>query len=135
MSNIKNSVVVHAAIPTGKIDPNVHFKYTEHEIDIDNVPLHGGVLLKTIALSSDPYMRYRMRDPSISMFCPPLNIGDTCVCVAASFNLSHSQSPISVDNSGVAIVLRSNDSNLQPGDYVWGYIGMNLCRNSPYIIF
>ena len=30
-------------------------------IDIDNIPLHGGFLLKTLVLSIDPYLRGRMQ--------------------------------------------------------------------------
>lgn len=33
-------------------------------IDIDGVPLDGGFLLKTVALSIDPYMRVRMNSDS-----------------------------------------------------------------------
>ena len=32
-------------------------------------------VIKTLALSADPYMRYRMRDASIPMFCPALKPG------------------------------------------------------------
>ena len=39
--------------------------YDETEtIDIDSVPLEGGYLVKLLALSIDPFMRMRMRDPS-----------------------------------------------------------------------
>ena len=76
MSPTKNTAVIYAAEPTGRIDPDVHLKVVEQEIDLDNVPLNGGVLLKTIALSSDPYMRYRMRDPKIEMFVPAMRLGD-----------------------------------------------------------
>ena len=31
-----------------------------HTIDLDNEPLHGGVLVKLLALSIDPYLRRRM---------------------------------------------------------------------------
>lgn len=30
-------------------------------IDVDNVPLNGGFLIKTLVLSIDPYLRGRMR--------------------------------------------------------------------------
>lgn len=36
---------------------------TTQTIDIENVPLDGGFLLKTLELSIDPYMRGRMRHP------------------------------------------------------------------------
>lgn len=75
MPTVKNGSVVYAAHPEGDIEPDVHLKYVESEIDLESVPLNGGVLLKTIALSSDPYLRYRMRDPSIPHFVPPFDLG------------------------------------------------------------
>lgn len=35
---------------------------TSETIDLDNVSLNGGFLLKTLTLSLDPYMRVRMRE-------------------------------------------------------------------------
>ena len=37
-------------------------------IDLHNEPLNGGILVKTIALSVDPYMRSKMRDPGIATY-------------------------------------------------------------------
>ena len=41
---------------------------TSETLDIDNVPLNGGILIKVLELSADPYMRGRMRDASIPSF-------------------------------------------------------------------
>lgn len=79
MPTVKNGTVLYVAHPDKHIDPNVHLKYVEREIDLENVPLNGGVLLKTLYVSSDPYVRYRMRDPSIETFCPPIHLGDPYV--------------------------------------------------------
>jgi NADPH-dependent curcumin reductase CurA len=38
---------------------------TSEKIDLDTVPLNGGVLLKTLVVSIDPYMRGRMRDVKV----------------------------------------------------------------------
>jgi hypothetical protein len=38
------------------------------KIDLDTVPLNGGFLVKTLVLSSDPYLRGRMRDVSIQSY-------------------------------------------------------------------
>lgn len=37
-------------------------------IDLENIPLKGGILLKTLVLSIDPSMRNSMRDPSIKSY-------------------------------------------------------------------
>ena len=60
---VKNGTILYAQKPTGLIEPGITVKYVEQEIDLENVPLNGGVLVKVIAMSSDPYMRYRMREP------------------------------------------------------------------------
>ena len=51
-------------IHTGFPDPEKTVKYdTSNTIDLDNVPLNGGFLIKTLILSMDPYLRGRMREP------------------------------------------------------------------------
>ncbi len=56
--------------------------YDEREtIDLDAVPLSGGILVKTLALSIDPYLRGLMREPDVSLYCvrclgcPPAGAG------------------------------------------------------------
>jgi len=106
MPVVKNGTVYYVKQPTDNIVPGETVKYVEEEIDLDNVPLNGGVLLKAIAVSSDPYMRYRMREPESNrnVFCPPLLLNKP------------------VDNFGVATVIRSEDPNFKPGDFVDGFI-------------
>ena len=74
---VKNGTVLYVQEPTGLIEPGVTVKYVEQEIDLDNAPLDGGVLVKVIAMSSDPYMRYRMRLPENkhASFVPHLTLG------------------------------------------------------------
>ena len=76
MAPIKNTALIYVSEPDGFIQPGVHLKVVEKEIDLANVPLNGGVLLKTLVLGSDPYLRYRMRDPKVESFCPPLIPGE-----------------------------------------------------------
>lgn len=73
---VRNRSLRYVSRPEKSIEPAVHFKLVDDEIDLDNVPLNDGVLLKTLYVSSDPYIRYRMRDPDVSMFCPPIQLGD-----------------------------------------------------------
>ncbi len=37
-------------------------------IDLENVPLNGGILVKTLVVSVDPYLRGKMRDASIESY-------------------------------------------------------------------
>jgi NADPH-dependent curcumin reductase CurA len=86
MPVVKNGTVYYASHPAGKIQPGITVKYVEEEIDLDNTHLNGGVLVKVLALSSDPYMRYRMRPPESThaVFCPPLVLGQPYVCYQLS---------------------------------------------------
>ena len=64
MSLDKSPVAPPAVYP----EPGKHVVYDESQtIDPDNSPLRGGVLLKLLAFSSDPYLRERMRDPSVDV--------------------------------------------------------------------
>lgn len=54
---------------TGYPEPGKTVVYDDSEsIDLNNVDLNGGFLVKTLYLSIDPYMRGRMRDPSIESY-------------------------------------------------------------------
>lgn len=79
MPTVRNASVKYVVEPEKDIIPDVHTKYVEGSIDLDNEPLNGGVLLKTLYVSSDPYIRYRLRDPSVNTFCPPVLLGDKYV--------------------------------------------------------
>jgi NADPH-dependent curcumin reductase CurA len=41
---------------------------SSEKIDLDNVALNGGFLMKTIVLSIDPYMRGCMREASVQSY-------------------------------------------------------------------
>lgn len=75
MPSVTNGRLLYTAHPTGFQEPGVHTQYVEEQIDLDAIPLNGGVLIKTLALSADPYLRMRMRDPKVDMTFPPFVIG------------------------------------------------------------
>ncbi|TCD61329.1 hypothetical protein EIP91_008590 [Steccherinum ochraceum] len=103
MPSVTNGRLIYVAQPSGFQEPGVHTLYVEEQIDLDNVPLHGGVLIKTLVLSSDPYLRVRMRDPSIPSLFPAFHIGLPYV--------------ILLDRR-----TESDDTMEQPGDYVYSYL-------------
>ncbi|KIY67772.1 NAD(P)-binding protein [Cylindrobasidium torrendii FP15055 ss-10] len=78
---------------------------TTRSIDLDTVPLNGGVLLKVTYLSIDPYMRNKMGAPQEGKWAAP------------QFTLGQP-----LDNFGLGRVIRSDDSNFKPGDYVYGFL-------------
>ena len=49
---------------SGYPEPGKTTIYDESQtIDLEKVPLNGGILTKTMSLSIDPYLRGKMRDP------------------------------------------------------------------------
>lgn len=84
-----------------------HGMPTAADFKLDNVPIPtpgaGELLLRTVFLSLDPYMRGRMSDaPS---YAPPLHIGETMV------------------GGTVSRVISSQHTDYQPGDWVLSYSG------------
>lgn len=53
----------------------MNFQAGAETIDLDTVPLNGGVLVKSLYLSVDPYMRGRLRDPKIKYYSTPYEAG------------------------------------------------------------
>jgi len=103
MPIVTNGKLIYTAHPIGAYEPGVHSKYVEEQLDTDAVPLNGGVLVRLIAMSSDPYMIYRMRDPDVPMFAPAVPIGST------------------FDNFSVGQIVRTENPEFAVGDYVAGY--------------
>ena len=85
MAPVRNAKVLFNEIPTGTFvlhhvwyESNVVVGYpepgkttvydTSSTIDLESAPLNGGVLVKVLYLSADPYMRGKMRDPSITSY-------------------------------------------------------------------
>lgn len=77
MPTIKNGTLLYTAHPAphAPLVPGTHMRYVEEDLDLEAAPLNGGVLVKVFALSADPYMRYRMRDPSEPSFAPVMPLG------------------------------------------------------------
>ncbi len=94
-----NRRIVLAARPKAAPAPE-HFRLERGPVP---VPAAGQVLLRTVFLSLDPYMRGRMSDgPS---YAKPVEVGDTMV------------------GGTVSRVVASNNARFKPGDLVVGYAG------------
>ena len=69
MAPVKNAKSVFAAIPEDYPVPGKHIVYDDKDtIDPDTVALNGGVLVKVLFLSIDPYLRGRMRPSNFSSY-------------------------------------------------------------------
>ncbi|KAJ3837655.1 hypothetical protein F5878DRAFT_621775 [Lentinula raphanica] len=105
MAPITNGRTLYNEIPTGFPEPGKTTVYdTSLTIDLENVPLNGGVLVKTLVLSADPYMRVQMRPVDIESYMPPFIPGQPI------FSL------------GVGKVVRSDRDGFKPEDYVYGLL-------------
>ncbi|KAF5317692.1 hypothetical protein D9619_012537 [Psilocybe cf. subviscida] len=95
MSPVTNARVLFNSIPDGFPEPGkTTVSDTSEKIDLENVPLYGGYLVKILELSVDPYLRGRMRAPEIESYAPTVLVGKP------------------LDNFGVAVVLRSESSEM-----------------------
>ncbi|PIL28118.1 hypothetical protein GSI_09769 [Ganoderma sinense ZZ0214-1] len=106
MPSVRNARVIFNEIPTDYPLPGKHVVYdTSKTIDLENVPLDGGVLVKILVLSIDPYLRRMMVGRDVQNFSPPFELGQPIV------------------NYGVAVVLRSENPAIRKGDHVVGLEG------------
>ncbi|KIK63107.1 hypothetical protein GYMLUDRAFT_41420 [Collybiopsis luxurians FD-317 M1] len=103
MAPIKNGRLLFNEVPTGYPIPGRTTVYDgSGTIDVESEPLNGSILVKTLVLSVDPYLRGKMRAPEAKSYNPPFALGEPLY--------SH----------GVGKVVRSEHANFKPGDYVYG---------------
>ncbi|CAE7099314.1 unnamed protein product, partial [Rhizoctonia solani] len=70
-------------------------------IDIDNIPLNGGILAKTLYLSIDPHMRLWMNETKDAATGPGYDLGKP------------------IWGIGLALALRSEKDGVKPGDFIY----------------
>ncbi|KAI5479949.1 zinc-binding alcohol dehydrogenase domain-containing protein [Pseudohyphozyma bogoriensis] len=100
----RNETLVFNAVPKGYPVPGETLKKVVETINLDAPLPQGSVLLKTLALSLDPYQRQLMIAPSSGAYMEGFALGN----------------PIA--NLGVAVVLRSENPDFKPGQHVVSYL-------------
>lgn len=101
MAPVQNAKVVFAEVPKDFPIPGQHIVYDDKDtVDLDSVPLDGGVLVKVLYLSVDPYLRGRMRPPNTESYLPPFDLGKP------------------MNGFGVGVVVRSEAENIKAGNHV-----------------
>ncbi|KZP04315.1 NAD-P-binding protein [Athelia psychrophila] len=104
MAPVTNGRHLFNEVPTGFPVPGKTTVYDASQtIDLENVPLNGGFLLKVLVVSIDPYLRGKMRDATVKSYSPPFFIGEP------------------LGNFGVSVVLRSDNPAFKAGDHLYGY--------------
>merc|ERR1711939_509321 len=75
---VSNAALVYKKPPTGAPVPGETLqRVVDDNFDPDTVPLNGGILVKTKALSLDPYMRGRLRAPKVKSYNQPFQLDKT----------------------------------------------------------
>ncbi|KAH9922751.1 uncharacterized protein B0H18DRAFT_1183469 [Fomitopsis serialis] len=94
MAPVRNACIIFNEIPLGYPEPGKTVVYDSSQtIDPDTVRV----------LSIDPYMRGRMRDPSITSYTPAFDLGKP------------------LDNFGVGLVVRSENPSVKVGQHLYGF--------------
>jgi NADPH-dependent curcumin reductase CurA len=103
MAPIVNRRVLFNEVPQGIPEADKISTFdTTTTIDLDAVPLNGGVLVKLLLISPDPYMRGRMRDPSVKSYVPAFKRNEP------------------FGGYGITSVIRSENDKFKPGDKLYG---------------
>ncbi|KIW43097.1 uncharacterized protein PV06_04242 [Exophiala oligosperma] len=96
----KNLAFIFTKPPTGVPVPGEHVTVKDVGFDLDAPAPENGMVLETLYVSLDPYLRGLLRDPSIKSYMPPVPLG----------------SPIS--SQSLSRVVKSNLSDFKAGDVV-----------------
>ncbi|XDG09648.1 hypothetical protein ABKA04_009263 [Annulohypoxylon sp. FPYF3050] len=94
---VSNKALIFKKIPTGLPVPGEHLVIEQRPIDLDAVPT-GGVIVEVLSVSLDPYLRGRMRDPSIPSYKSAFPLGEPII------------------NYAIARVLKSDNAKFHAGD-------------------
>lgn len=78
-----NKTFIYKKLPSGLPIPGEHLTVEDRPIDLSAVP-SGGLIVKNLYASYDPYLRRRMRDPCIKSYAPAFAIDGPVInsCVA-----------------------------------------------------
>ncbi|KAJ7250635.1 hypothetical protein C8J57DRAFT_677633 [Mycena rebaudengoi] len=104
MAPIQNARVLFGVVPKDFPVPGESTIYdTTETIDLATVSLEGGILIKTLVLSVDPFLRGLMREPSKKHYSPAYAAGKP------------------IWGFGVGVILRTENPAFPVGKHVYGY--------------
>ena len=92
------------AVPTGVPEPGKHLAVEDRPFDVNQDAPQGGLVLEILYASYDPYLRGRMRDPSVKSYSPPFELNGPVL------------------NGTLARVLKSAHPDFQQGDLVKAFL-------------
>ncbi|KAF2475279.1 NAD(P)-binding protein [Lindgomyces ingoldianus] len=102
---VQNLGLIFKKVPVASPIVGEHIDIESRDFDADTEAPEGGVTVKNIYLSFDPYQRGCMREPDNGTYSYPFVPGQPLVCGA------------------VSEILKSSTPSFKPGDLVWGMFG------------
>ena len=100
MPTTSNKNLIYKKVPTGLPVAGEHLVIEDRPIDLDAPAPAGGLVVKVLSASFDPYLRGRMRDPSVKSYSPPFNLDEPIL------------------NDTIGKVIKSDHSDFKEGDLV-----------------
>lgn len=107
MAPVPNKSLIYKEVPTGYVEAGKHVVVEERPLDLDAADLQGGILVKVLYISCDPYLRILMRGPDVKSFGLPMPIDQP------------------IETGIAAKVIRSDTPEYQPGDLVAAFYGQS----------
>ena len=98
-----NKTLVFKKVPQGLPVAGEHLAIEDRPLDLDAAPPAGHLLIKVLEASLDPYLRGKMRDPSIKSYSLPFEVN----------------APIT--NRSVGRIIASAADGFAVGDLVWAF--------------
>ncbi|KAH7013788.1 hypothetical protein EDB80DRAFT_381536 [Ilyonectria destructans] len=99
-----NKTLIFKKGPTGLPVPGEHLTVEDRPIDLEQAAPEGGLVVEILYASFDPYLRGKMRDPSIKSYSPAFDLDSPVV------------------SGTVSKVLKSDSAGYQEGDLVVAYV-------------
>ncbi|KAL7005707.1 hypothetical protein EMMF5_004789 [Cystobasidiomycetes sp. EMM_F5] len=96
----RNLSLVFKKVPKGEPVIGETFAIEDRPIDLDQELEKGSLLVKNKYISADPYMRGRLRDPSVKSYAPAYQLNEP------------------MDSRGVAEVIKSANDNFKKGQLI-----------------
>ncbi|KZZ88660.1 NADP-dependent leukotriene B4 12-hydroxydehydrogenase [Ascosphaera apis ARSEF 7405] len=98
----QNRGLIFKQVPNGYPVPGQDLTVEDVPFDFDAPAPEGGIVLKVLYSSFDPYQRGRMRDPSVKSYSAPFTLGQP------------------IDNGSIGEVIKSSNANFKEGQLVRG---------------
>lgn len=129
MAPTQNKSLIYKAVPETFPEAGKHLTVEDRPIDLDAAELNGGVLVKVLYTSFDPYLRGRMRDPTVKSYSPPLTPGEPLQSAIAGKIVRSDTPEFQVGDTVAAFYGNNAEYTIIPGPYI-PHVGLRKVDNS-----